>query len=310
MNILFISSGRNKGIPSSLIWDQGESIKDAGYSISYFPLKNQGIKGYVRTISKLKQYLHHNHVDLIHAHYGLSAIVATLAWKRPIIVSLMGSDVMEGGLQLFLIKILSRFFWNKTIVKSEELATIVGKNYTKTIPNGVNLSIFQPLGKSLAINKLGLDPGKIYILFPSDPARPEKNFTLAKKAIDELKTNNIELIFLKNINHDSVKYYLNASDLILLTSLREGSPNVIKEAMACNCPIVSTNVGDVKWIIGETEGCYITSFEPEDVAEKIKRALNFGKRTNGRNRIINIGLDSKSIANRIIEVYIDILDKK
>ena len=98
-------------------------------------------------------------------------------------------------------------------------------------------------------------------------------------------------------------------ELVILTSLWEGSPNVIKEAMACNCPIVSTNVGDVRWVIGDTEGCYITSFDPEDVAEKIKLALEFGKRTNGRDRIIELGLDSETIAKRLIDIYSKVLEE-
>jgi glycosyltransferase involved in cell wall biosynthesis len=92
-----------------------------------------------------------------------------------------------------------------------------------------------------------------------------------------------------------------------LTSFHEGSPNVIKEAMACNCPIVSTDVGDVKDVIGNTEGCYITTFDLQDVIRKIKMALDFGKRTKGRERIMQAGLDSKTIANRIIDVYHQVL---
>ena len=102
--------------------------------------------------------------------------------------------------------------------------------------------------------------------------------------------------------------YLNAADALVLTSLWEGSPNVIKEAMACNLPIVSTDVGDVKEVIGDTEGCYITSYEPSDVAGKIKLALDFGKRTNGREKIKH--LEINTIAKRIIDVYNEVLQKK
>jgi teichuronic acid biosynthesis glycosyltransferase TuaC len=94
--------------------------------------------------------------------------------------------------------------------------------------------------------------------------------------------------------------------VVLLTSLWEGSPNVIKEAMACNTPIVSTDVGDVKEIIGKTEGCFITSFDPEDVSDKIKKALEFGKRTTGREDIKH--LESGVVAKRIIAIYKNVLD--
>lgn len=99
----------------------------------------------------------------------------------------------------------------------------------------------------------------------------------------------------------------NAADVVLLTSLWEGSPNAIKEAMACNCPVVSTDVGDVREVIGNTEGCYISSFEPRDVAKKIQMALDFSKRTNGKQSIIELGLDSKTVANKIINIYTKVI---
>ena len=96
-----------------------------------------------------------------------------------------------------------------------------------------------------------------------------------------------------------------------MTSFSEGSPNVIKEAMACNCPIVSTDVGDVREVFGETEGCYISCPDSFKVAEEIKKALEFAntkRRTNGRQRIIDLGLDSESVAGRIVEVYKNVLN--
>jgi len=116
-----------------------------------------------------------------------------------------------------------------------------------------------------------------------------------------------ELLELKGYNRNQVSLLMNACDVILITSFSEGSPQVIKEAMACNLPIVSTDVGDVKEVIGNTEGCYITSFDPKDVAEKIKMALDFDKRTNGRERIKKLGLDSESIAMEIIKLYKNVI---
>src|SRR4030042_4531165 len=101
-------------------------------------------------------------------------------------------------------------------------------------------------------------------------------------------------------------HYLNAADVLLLTSFHEGSPNVIKEAMACNCPVVSTDVGDVRWVVGNTSGYYISSFDPGELAEKIKLAIVFREKhrqTNGRDRISELGLDSETVAKKIIDVY-------
>jgi glycosyltransferase involved in cell wall biosynthesis len=99
---------------------------------------------------------------------------------------------------------------------------------------------------------------------------------------------------------------LNACDLALITSYNEGSNQFLKEAMACNRPIISTNVGDAERIFGNIEGCYLTSLNVEDVITNILKALEFGQRygkTDGRQRIIELGLDSESIAKRVVAVY-------
>ena len=133
-----------------------------------------------------------------------------------------------------------------------------------------------------------------------------KNYALAKKAIALLTKYDVNLIELKGYKRDEVNQLLNACDLALLPSKSEGSPQFIKEAMACNCPIISTDVGDVKDVIKNTKGCYITSYIPADVANKIKMALNFGKRTEGRGQIEH--LDNRLIAARIVDVYKKILE--
>ena len=150
----------------------------------------------------------------------------------------------------------------------------------------------------------GLDSQKKYVLFPSYFENPVKNRALAENAINILNED-IVLLELKNKSRAEVSRIINSVDVLLLTSFSEGSPQVIKEAMACNCPIVATNVGDIKEVIGETEGCYITSFDCHDVAEKLKMALTFGKRTNGREKIKRF--DNKIVASTIYNVYKEVL---
>ena len=99
---------------------------------------------------------------------------------------------------------------------------------------------------------------------------------------------------------------MNNVDMLLVTSLKETGPLVVKEAMACNLPVVSTDVGDVKWLFGNEPGYYVTSFDPKVVAEKIKLAVEFKEKyekTNGRERILALGLDSETIAKKIISLY-------
>jgi glycosyltransferase involved in cell wall biosynthesis len=116
----------------------------------------------------------------------------------------------------------------------------------------------------------------------------------------------VELLTPYPLEPGEVAKYLNATDVFISTSFMEGSSNVIKEAMACNCPILATNVGDAAWVLGETKGCYLTSFEPQEIAAKLQSALVYShnhNRTTGRQRIHELSLDSETTAKRIIEVY-------
>jgi len=96
---------------------------------------------------------------------------------------------------------------------------------------------------------------------------------------------------------------LNAVDVLLLTSFTEGSPQIVKEAMACNCPIVSVEVGDVREVINNTKGCIITTYELKEVAEKLQQAISFAARTDGRSCIQEMGLDINTVAENILKVY-------
>ncbi|MFO7526785.1 MAG: glycosyltransferase, partial [Ignavibacteriaceae bacterium] len=175
------------------------------------------------------------------------------------------------------------------------------------IPCGLNFDIFYPMSKNSAREKSGLDKDNRYALFSSRFENKVKNYSLAKKALEKIDPK-IELIELKDKTREEVNLLLNACDLFLLTSTSEGSPQIIKEAMACNCPIVATDVGDIKRVISETDGCYLTSFEPEDVTEKIKLALVFNGRTNGREKIKHF--DNILIAEKIIEIYRTVIGEK
>ena len=168
------------------------------------------------------------------------------------------------------------------------------------VPNGVNLSKFSTLNSASSLKERKSEKN---ILFLANTINSRKNFRLLKEAMILINNPNYKVISPYPLDHNQVQEFYNNADVFVLTSFNEGSPNVIKEAMACNCPIVATDVGDIRWLFGETEGCFITSFKPEDVAVKIQDAINFGTRTKGRERLIHIGLDSDSVAKKLINIY-------
>lgn len=306
MRVLFVSSGNSINGISPIVRRQGDSLSKEGLEVFFFTIRGRGFKGYLNNLWRLKNYLKEIQPDIIHAHYSMSAFLATLAGGKPLIVSLMGSDVKVSTPLKTLIKLLIKFFWCHTIVKSVDMRNSIGLNDISVIPNGVDTRIYYPMDKSTCQKELGWSTNKKHILFGGNPSRAEKNFALASQALDSLINENIEIHTLIDVSPENMPVWLNASDVLILTSLWEGSPNVIKEAMACNCPAVATNVGDIEYLFGKEPGYFLTGFTVYEISEKIKEALSFSinpVKTNGRHRIINLGLDSATIALKIIQIY-------
>ncbi len=294
---------RKKNTISPFIKEQVDALIETGVDIQYFFINGNGHKAYISNISSLKKQIKSFKPDIIHAHYGLSGLFANLQRSVPVVTTFHGSDINLRKIRFFsqIAMKLSKY----NIFISEKLAqqALAKKNFT-ILPCGVDFDTFYPLDKKPAREKLKLDHDIKYILFAGSFENKIKNVSLAREVIKHLG-NNVHLIELKAYTREEVNLLLNACDVLLMTSLMEGSPQIIKEAMACNCPIVSTDVGDVKQNIESVEGCYITSFEPKDVVKKIDMAIQFGNRTTGREKIIEF--DNKIIGDKIFSFYNSIL---
>lgn len=313
MKVLFVSSGNSKWGITPIVKAQGESLKKQGIELEFFPIQGKGMWGYLQNLPLLNRRLDEFRPDLVHAHYSLSAIAASLVCRAPMVVSLMGSDTVVSPINRMFIRFFDAIRWQALIVKSESMKHNIKLSNASIIPNGVDIAHFHPLVQSDCKHQVGFATNKKQVIWLANPERYSKNIELASIAFKILNANKIEFKIIHDISHDQVPIYLNAADILLLTSRWEGSPNIIKEAMACNCPIVATNVGDVRHVLGDIEGCFITSFNPADVATKIESALKFVERrgrTNGRQRILELGLDADSIAKQLIQIYENVLERK
>jgi glycosyltransferase involved in cell wall biosynthesis len=305
LKVLFVCSGNSKyedGI-IPFIKSQGDSLIQKGVDLKYYPVKGKGIRGYLKNIRPLKKEIKKNKYNIIHAHYGLIGLLCLLTFSsKKVVLSVMGDDAYgtignngKRALTSYIIMVLTQvslIFMDAIIVKSRNiLEWIPYKKKAFIIPNGVNFEVFKPTSDNLATNK---------VLFLADTNDERKNFRLLEEAL-KLIEDDIKLISPYPIRHNEFPGYLNDCSVFVLTSFAEGSPNVVKEAMACNIPIVSTDVGDVKEIIGKTDGCYISNFTPSDLSEKIKLALQFNKRTQGRKDMEH--LESGKVAKKIIDIY-------
>jgi glycosyltransferase involved in cell wall biosynthesis len=302
MRVLFVASANNWGNQAApFITEQAESLKTLGHEIDFFLVRGKGWLSYIKHAARLKAYLKGNRFDLVHAHFVWAALISVVQRQVPVVVTFHGSDLAEPLLRMFsllLVYPLAR----SCIVVNDKMRHYLPTRKTTVIPCGIDTKLFAPLDKAEARRKLGLDKDAKYILFSSRFDRPEKNAPLAHKAVSASGTN-ARLIEFDGYTREQSALLYSAVDLLLLTSLHEGSPQVIKEAMACNCPIVSTDVGDVKGMIGNTENSYICSFDATEIAAKIAKALSSGNRSNGREGLLHLGLSLEEIAARINSVY-------
>ncbi len=302
MRVLFVASG-NHGRISPVVKAQGDSLAKAGIEVDYFLIKGKGIRGYLGQILPLRKYWKNGNFDVVHAHFSFSSYVASLAQVKPLVVSLMGSDLKATPWNKKMIRFFSKVFrWREIIVKSRDMAADLPMD-VHVIPNGVDTELFVPMEKEMCRLRLGWKEGVKHVLFPANPARAEKDFPLAQEAVSLLGYD-AQLHVFENVEHKDTVYYYNAADAVLLTSKWEGSPNVIKEALACNRPLVSTNVGDVRERIEGLEGCCVAeSREPKEIMGLLQKALTFEGKTCGREKLIADGLDHLTIAKKLESIY-------
>lgn len=286
------------------IWEQVQTLSGQGITFRFFLVKGRGVGGYLKEISELKKVIKAFKPDIVHAHFGLCGLLANLQRRVPVVTTYHGSDINNPKTRR-LSKIAIMLSAHNIFV-SKRLVDIAKpkKNYS-VIPCGINLDDYPVLDKAEARRLMNLDLKKKYVLFAGAFDNPVKNPQLANEAVQLLP--GVELLELKGYSRRQVAHLMNAVDCFLMTSHTEGSPQVIKEAMACGCPIVSVDVGDVSSIISGIEGCFIADNSAEDIAEKIKMALKFGERTKGRERIEQLGLANNFVAQNLIEIYKTVL---
>jgi glycosyltransferase involved in cell wall biosynthesis len=295
--------------------DQIESVKAKIADVSIYNIKGNINKfNYLKAAYQIQRLIRKNDFDIIHGHYVYSGWIAALQFRVPLVVSFMGSDLNgsareSGSLELqsyvdILLSKLLQYVAHGIIVKTEKMKhRIFLKNKCIVLPNGVDFNKFREIPRHKARNKLKLDQNKKYILFAGNYKRSNKAFHIIQAAAKILKDKNdqVNLLLAYNQPHDLMPYYMNAANVLALSSWREGSVNVVKEAMACNLPIVSTDVGDVKEIIAKTQGCRIVKRNPLEFAQMLDMIIHTYDRTEGRKAIQHLRIEN--IAQRLIDFY-------
>ncbi|MDG1974845.1 MAG: glycosyltransferase family 4 protein [Flavobacteriaceae bacterium] len=287
--------------------EQIDSLSNLGVSNEVYFINGRefGLKAYWSSIKKLRKKLKSSDYNILHCHHSFSALILFLTFrffKFKKIVSYQNPPEKEGG--FFLLKLVN-FFFNVIIVKN---MSETNNTKVKYLPNGVNTDFFKSQDVKKSLRELKLDANKKYILFmDSYKRRTQKRVDRFDEVINILQKNgnpyNIEPLVLTNTDRSLIPSYMSVSSLHLLTSDFEGSPNSVKECLACNTPIVSCPVGNVDDLIGDVAGCYVSeSFEPEELARLVLKCLE-KESFNGRDKLLSKKLDINSVALNLEAIY-------
>ena len=313
MKILEVSRYKNNFADHQLpfVTEQGEAIRALGHEVDYFLVKGN----YIMAVRELKKKIREFRPDVVHAHFGLSAITAELQGMVPVVTTFHNGETLNWRVN-FLSSLFSLRAKHVIYVAQHvrDLSYFKARNYS-IIPCGVPMDQCVVIDKAAARKQLNWIAKKKYILFGGAFDNLRKNYLLLRDAV-ECIGGDIEIVEMKGLSRAECVLRMNACDVFALPSHSEGSPQALKEAMACNCPCLATDIADVKYLFGDELGHFILrnprkTHERWDGDEKsldemvalLKEALAYGKRTNGRERILKLGLSNEQVAQRIVNIY-------
>lgn len=299
---------------------QVEALRRAGVEVEVFPFRGaRNPLNYLRAMWQFNRRYRDrgSRYDLVHAQFGQAALIP---WPKllPLVITFHGVDMlgqlspdgrmtMQGRLLVRLGAIAARFA-DAVIIVSEEMRRNLPSSMTlHVVPTGVDLGSLPDLSRDEARRQLGLPLDERLALFVGDPRDPLKRYGRAQEAVAILnETLPTRLILGWGMPHHEIITLMHACDVLVVTSLQEGSPTIVKEALACRLPVVSVVVGDVVERLSGIEGCEVVSdHEPATIAAALARTLVRGERVDSRDAVAQ--LDEKVLAGRLIGIYKSVL---
>jgi glycosyltransferase involved in cell wall biosynthesis len=303
----------------SFVRAQEQFLRRSGIDVDVLVLKGRNRKLiYPKGMVELRRRL--GGVSLVHAHNAYVGAVVRTQWKVPVVLTYHGSDAMgtvtEGGTITRKGRAISAAcrglarYCDAVIVQSKQMASRFRHGNIHILPHEVDLDTFHPTEINAARAQLGLSPAKRYVLFAANPAIAVKRYPLAEAAVQRLRASdpNVELIVVHKEPQARLALYMSAVDAMVFPSYQEGSPNIVKQAMACNLPIVATDVGDVREVIENTAGCYVCAPDAELFAKQLGAITSSPFRTAGRKAVQH--LSGPLVAERLIHLYEEVLQRR
>ncbi|HEX4997630.1 MAG TPA: glycosyltransferase [Terriglobia bacterium] len=293
----------------AFVMHQVEGLRRLGHDVDVLDFPGYRSKlEYVKAAVRVAIHTRQKRYSLVHAHYGITGLTTLFRASVPLVLTVHGSDALVGWLSPAITRTMSRLADATIIVSNGIGARIHGEK----IPCGVDLSVFHPRPQTEARARLGLQPGRKYVLFPFNPARRVKRHDLAAAAIQRLaeRGEDIELLTVWKATYEEMPWYYNAADAMILCSDSEGSPTAIKEALACNLPVVSVDVGDAAEIMEGIRGAEIVGQTVDDLTQGLNRALArpAGYRFDGRTAMERYS--QQETVSAIVRVYRRVIEDR
>jgi teichuronic acid biosynthesis glycosyltransferase TuaC len=306
------------------VHEQAKGLRSIGLDVRvlFVDRRRDGPMAYHRLNSEVPRAVAEFEPDAIHVMYGgvMADQIARRHHFRPVVVTFHGSDLLGENLSGWARKIISRYgvYCSRSAARAAEGVVVVARHLAgalpgaamaqkiRVIPCGIDLERFKPMDPLACKRRLGWDPGAFHVLFASSNGDPVKRPWLAEAAVAQMPSSGRppELHYLSSIPNEEVPVWLNASDALLLTSMHEGSPTVVKEALACGLPVVSVDVGDVAERIEDIQGCYLAPPQPAELAGKLSLVRARGKRLNCRTQLGELSIGS--VAQKLKQFYQEI----
>lgn len=280
------------------VYDQVEALRALGVDIEVFAFE-PGLPSYARAARELRRVHADSRFDIVHAHHGLGGWTARALGKRPLVVTYHGTDLAHPVVGRMSRALARTADLPATVSASLARARLPDSNVT-VLPCGVDLDRFRSIPRGEARERLGLDPGGRYLLFPADPARREKRHDRARELAAAL--GDVELLSYGATHPDEVPYWLNAANAMIVTSEREGFGLAALEALACGVPVLSTPVGIAALALTGIDGCICAPFDAAVWAAAVEPHLaSPDPRVDGRQRAALFGRDR--MAERVLAAY-------
>jgi teichuronic acid biosynthesis glycosyltransferase TuaC len=298
---------------------QVESLRAVGVDVRVAIVAAQGRWDYVVGRRRLRRLIHESQPDLVHAHYGFTG-VTVVGLRRPLIVTLCGDDVngesdgaggitVKSRIGILVTRVVTRFA-DRVLVMNRSMwgrLSAAVRARTNILPYGVDAQLFSPGPMEVAREHLGVPAGVRVVCFVNSGKQVTKRRGLAEAAVAELIRRGVpaRLMVVDDVLPEDMPSYYRASDCLVMTSEREGSPSVVREALACGVPVVSVPVGDVREVIVRRDQGRVTGDDPRELAAALEDVLR--DQALPRQSLLETAHTAMATTARLLELYEELL---